>query len=128
MAGRYLRAFEVVSPPFVERPVGSDEEGLLGWGSFGEGVGDIGAKHQHVLSGGDCIEELCTCLLHAVGVGFREDSDLARACRSVADASCLLPTVNGLNVVSPYEMKNCIIFLGCNWLAKHTLLVVLIQL
>ncbi len=34
----------MVFPPFAESTVGADKEALLGWGSFGKHVADIGPK------------------------------------------------------------------------------------
>ncbi len=128
MAGRNRRTLKMLFPPFAEGTVQADEEGLF-WGrGFCERIGDVGAKNKEVLHRGNSIEQPSTCLIDAVGVGFREDEDLPRPSRAIADASSFLTSINGLDIIGPDEMENCVIFGWCYREAKHILGVVLVQL
>jgi hypothetical protein len=52
------RALFVVDPPFMKGSIWTDEETLLWWWGFGEGVGDVRPKNGHVLHGRYSIEQL----------------------------------------------------------------------
>ena len=64
-------------PPCPKCLVRSNEESLLWRWSFGEGIGDIGAKDDEVLGGGDSVEDTRAGLVDAVGVGMIENPCLS---------------------------------------------------
>ena len=115
-------------PPFVEGFIGSYIKTLFGWRSFSECVGYVGAVDQHVLASGDGVEELGAGLVKAVCICFVEDLDVARSGGAVTYASRFLAFVGGFNCVCPYEMEDSVVGVCLNWVAKHALVVVLIEL
>ncbi len=128
VAWGYREAVKVIGPPLVEGFIWAYGEGLFRCGGLGKGVTDVCTKDKHIFGGGDSVEKTRTRLFDAVGIRLSEDANLAGAGRAVANAASFLSSVNGLDGVRPYEVKDGIAIGWRNWLTEHTLSVVLVEL
>ncbi len=104
-----------------------DIKTLLWWRSFRKSIGDIGTKDNEVLDGRCSIEYPRTYLVHTVGVGLIEDTDLAAMGGTITGTASLLTFVQFLDYIGPHEVEDGSCRSDCNWSPKQTLVFALIK-
>ena len=104
----------------------TDEETLLWWWGFGEGVGDVRPINEHVLRGRNSIEQSGTRLIYAVGVRLIKNLDQTGARGSIADASSFLSAVECFYSICPYQVEHRSININGNGVPEHSLRDVLV--
>ena len=98
-----------------------------GWG-FGKHIRNVSAKNEEVLTSQDRIEETGAGLVDAVGVRLVQYFNRCRSRQPVTHTARFLTSIEGFYTICPYKKEDSVIFVNLNWLPKHALCIVLVEL
>ncbi len=120
----------VIYPPVMEGLISSGIETLFRWGSFGKRVRHICTKSKEVCASQDSIEELGASLVDTICICLIKyfSRSHARLCGPIIDTACFLVSIQSLNDMYLNQIEDGVILFNSNWVAQHSLSVVLVQL